>query len=328
MPCHGMTTAMAWHGTSLPHRHHPQQPGAPAPRGARPRPHGAAARARRRVCARRLPRNPRGPPPGPRTLSMRAPKSAPRGKTTWHGAVDERVDAMRRRRPTKSRHHLIADARYIWYCTWYRDLVESDSIPTASVSRVRGLLSASNFEPGIIAEVIFRHVVVGLCYVSLGANLGARALIADRRQRHSANSRRDLGVPATPSRGGEEGLGRGRRRRRPWRARGAPRRRRRRSCSTTAAECARAGRAARRGCARRCARARTGVRAFSPETETRAAAAGLAEGAAHEGRTVGDACAVCARVRRTRLCCGWAGGRGEAGRCHAGLGARGGPTAL
>ena len=38
---------------------------------------------------------------------------------------------------------------------------------------------------------------------SLGANLGARALIADRRQRHSANSRRDLGVPATPSREGE-----------------------------------------------------------------------------------------------------------------------------
>lgn len=199
-------------------------------------------------------------------------------------------------------------------------------MPTASASRVRGLHSASNFEAGIILPTSFR--LFAFVVSSLGANLGARAPIADRRQRHSANSRRDLGVPATPSRGGEEGLGRGRRRRRPWRARGAPRRRRRRSCSTTAAECARAGRAARRGCARRSARTRTGARAFSPETETRAAAAGLAEGAAHEGRTVGDACAVCARVRRTRLCCGWAGGRGGAGRCHAGLGARRGPTTL
>ena len=48
--------------------------------------------------------------------------------------------------------------------------------------------------------------------------------------------------------------------------------------------CARGTRgAARRGCARRSARAHTGARAFSPETETRAAAAGLWNGAPGSG---------------------------------------------
>lgn len=136
----------------------------------------APPRARAGACARaagRAIRAARRPAPG--TLSMRAQKSAPHGKKTWHGAVDERVHAIRRRSPTKSRHHAIPDARCIWYCTWYRDLVESNSIPTASVSRVRGLLSASNFEPGIVADVIVSDVSLSAFVVFRSWRIWARA---------------------------------------------------------------------------------------------------------------------------------------------------------
>ena len=307
-----MTTAMAmgWHvptaqasATARPRRPARRAPSAARRRRARAQAHVRAPPAAQSVRPAARPRdavNARAEerPARENDLARRRRRESPCHSQTRPNQVPPPLDSAR------------AVYRVLYLVPRYRDLVESNSIPTASVSRVRGLLSASNFEPGIIAEVTFRHVVVGLWYVLLGANFGACALIADRRQRHSANSRRVLGVPATPSGGGEEGLGRGRRRRRPWRARGAPRRRRRRSCSTTAAECARAGRAARRGAAARAAvRARVQARAPSHPKPKRAPRP-RASRRARRMRAGRWAMRVpCARVSEERDCV--VGGRGE-----------------